>query len=124
MSRKYEVEIFYREPTFERRIPPRKNPFSWTYALPAESAQEAVEKALARFQAVSEASWVGWVRCRVEIRVRLNSVWAAPVKGTWIQWPISGLQGVSPDDAWALLAKSLSAWVGRLRWRRVGGGRA
>ena len=126
MSQRYEVEIFYREPSFEVRIPKRKEPFSWTYTLPAESVQEAVDKALARFQALSEASWVSWIRCPVEVRVRLNSVGAAPVQGTWKRWPISRPKGdrTSPDEHSAGLARSLSAWVRRLRWRRVGGGRA
>ena len=54
MSQRYEVKIFYREPYFEVRIPKRKEPFSWTYAVRAESAAGAVEKALVRFEAGSE----------------------------------------------------------------------
>ena len=37
MSPTYDVEIRYREPTFEIRGPKRDEPFSWTYAITTSS---------------------------------------------------------------------------------------
>ncbi|MGB6365990.1 MAG: hypothetical protein WBG93_04100 [Thermoanaerobaculia bacterium] len=73
MSETYDIEILYREPTFEIRGPGQEEPFSWTYSLTARSPDAAVRQALAQFRAIAAASWVSWVRNIVELRLRSSS---------------------------------------------------
>ena len=73
MSEKYDIEILYREPTFDLRNPGHKEPFSWTYEVSAHSPEAALEEALAKFRSVAAESWVSWIRNVVDIRLRPSS---------------------------------------------------
>jgi hypothetical protein len=70
MSPSYDIEILYREPTYELRGPEREEPFSWTYEVTASSPEFAFEEALARFREMAADSGVSWIRKVVLIRVR------------------------------------------------------
>jgi hypothetical protein len=70
MSPSYDIEILYREPTFELRGSEREEPFSWNYEVTASTPEFAFEEALARFREMAADSGVSWIRKVVVIRVR------------------------------------------------------
>lgn len=60
--RAYHVRIFYREPTYELANGPKKDPYSWTYRIQADTEEKAIALALEEFRAMERNSSVGWVR--------------------------------------------------------------
>jgi hypothetical protein len=67
---KYRVVVSYREPAYEERTGRRETPYRWTYAVIAESEEQARGRALREFREVSRLSSVGWWREVVGIEVR------------------------------------------------------
>lgn len=70
MKTLYTVVVSYREPEYEARTAPRATPYRWTYAVRAESEEEARRWALSEFREVSRLSSVGWWREVVAVEVR------------------------------------------------------
>lgn len=66
----YKVVVSYREPSYEEQTGPRATPYRWTYAIRAESEEEARQRALSEFREVSRLSSVGWWREVVAVEVR------------------------------------------------------
>ena len=66
----YKVVVSYREPSYEDLTGPRAAPYRWTYAIVAESEEEARRRALSEFREVSRLSSVGWWREVVGVEVR------------------------------------------------------
>ena len=60
--RVYLVRIFYREPTYELQAGTKKDPYSWTYRIQADTEEGAVARALDEFRMMERNSSVGWVR--------------------------------------------------------------
>lgn len=65
----YRVRILYREPSYERRAGAKREPYRWTYEVPASSQDQAVDCAVAEFHRMARLSSVGWVREIVAIEV-------------------------------------------------------
>jgi hypothetical protein len=65
----YKVVVSYREPDYEQRTGPRATPYRWTYAVRADSEEEARRRALSEFREVSRMSSVGWWREVVAVEV-------------------------------------------------------
>lgn len=61
-KRAFLVRIFYREPTYELTSGPKKDPYSWTYRITAESEERSIALALEEFRMMERHSSVGWVR--------------------------------------------------------------
>ena len=66
----YKVTVRYREPTYEARNTPRRDPFRWTYTLSAEGEDQARRRALHEFREVTRLSSVGWSREVVAVDVQ------------------------------------------------------
>ena len=78
----YRVVVSYREPEYEARTGPRGAPYRWTYAVRAESEEEARRWALNEFREVSRLSSVGWWREVVAVEVGEASAESAdPAQG-------------------------------------------
>ena len=59
----YIVVIPYREPTYElRRGGPPEKPYLGRFEIEATSEEEAIDKAIQRFEQTRRESSVGWVR--------------------------------------------------------------
>lgn len=69
LGARYRVTVSYREPTYEARSGARPNPFRWTYAISAESEEQARASALREFRHTTEMSSVGWSRVVVGVDV-------------------------------------------------------
>ena len=65
----FKVVVSYREPGYEERTGPREAPYRWTYAVVAESEEQARRRALSEFREMSRPSSVGWWREVVAISV-------------------------------------------------------
>ncbi len=63
------VRILYREPTYELESGPKKDPYSWTYRIEAETEERAISMALDEFRMMERQSSVGWIRviCGTEV---------------------------------------------------------
>lgn len=61
-ERAFLVRILYREPTYELKTGPRREPFSWTYRIAADTEERAIALALEEFRTMEKHSSVGWVR--------------------------------------------------------------
>ena len=63
------VRILYREPTYELEAGPKKDPYSWTYRIEADTEERAISQALDEFRMMERQSSVGWVRviCGTEV---------------------------------------------------------
>jgi hypothetical protein len=66
----YKVTVRYREPTYEARHAPRRDPFRWTYTLSAACEEQARLRALHEFREVTRLSSVGWSREVVAVDVQ------------------------------------------------------
>ncbi|MBW2528250.1 MAG: hypothetical protein JRI23_29000 [Deltaproteobacteria bacterium] len=65
----YSVTIYYREPTFEKRLGREGEPYRFTFEIRARTEQGAVRAARRQFWEMARLSSVGWVReiLRVEV---------------------------------------------------------
>lgn len=74
----YRVRIPYREPTHAARRgvsdPEAHEPFSTTIDVAASSPEEAVERALAKFEGSASESGVGWIREPVEDLIEVQRI--------------------------------------------------
>ena len=63
-TRLYQVRIVYTEPEFQRRTPDAPPEYSYTYFdISADSADEAIRRAVDDFWETARCSRVGWRRC-------------------------------------------------------------
>ena len=69
LDREFVVEILYREPSYEIRIEPKKNPYKGTYNIRAKNKEEAEEMAMNLFRSTEKRSLVGWTRVVQQIEV-------------------------------------------------------
>lgn len=67
--RAYLVRVLYREPTYELQSGKKKDPYSWTYRIEADTEDAAISQALQEFREMERHSSVGWVRviCGTEV---------------------------------------------------------
>lgn len=72
--RAYHVRILYREPTYELEAGAKKDPYSWTYRIEADTEEAAIARALSDFREMERHSSVGWVRviCGTEVSLAPN----------------------------------------------------
>jgi hypothetical protein len=70
MARRYEVTIRYREPTYEKAVGPKAEPYRWTYEMVADDEVDARKRALGEFREMERLSSVGWRREIEAIDVR------------------------------------------------------
>jgi hypothetical protein len=68
-KRAFLVRILYREPTYELEAGAKKDPYSWTYRIEADTEERSISLALEEFRAMERQSSVGWIRviCGTEV---------------------------------------------------------
>ena len=72
MGRRYEVTIRYREPSYERKVGPKAEPYRWTFEIVSDDDATARDRAVGQFREMERLSSVGWVRVieRVDVTAR------------------------------------------------------
>jgi hypothetical protein len=73
MGRQYQVTIRYREPTYEKAVGPKAEPYRWTYDMLADDEVEARKRAVGEFRKMERLSSVSWPREIERIDVKLLS---------------------------------------------------
>jgi len=62
MGRRYEVTIRYREPSYERAVGRKAEPYRWTYEIVSDDDADARKRAVGKFREMERLSSVGWIR--------------------------------------------------------------
>lgn len=64
---RFQVTIWYREPTYELVVGPKPEPYFCTYVVTALDSEHASRLAMREFDELARLSSVGWVRHVVRI---------------------------------------------------------